>query len=322
MFSVRVIKCFASSVHVEWRQRGTLKLKRVLPTKVTSLYDLRVKVFRYTHCQHDSHFLPPRWGLLLLLRSHKQKTPRWTNPKTATMWGSNHNWKKTKNKSNILSSAFWSVYQPKQVLHLNTKNAFIFFPFVHFFSNKTGQIWIIWNASCAVWLYCYNPSCSCFVLFLKRHRVSEWWRKQQRNERDLTSPPSSPSTPASEMVLLQERCCKGIFQGGKKHVDTEKIIPGRSKAYFICAWHSTHTLFLASKSDEGLSGTWNFVIQQVGPPAPTPKFKHSPDPPKSKHWLLDCWTNKNAKIYIKMHMLLYLQQLINKNNVSVIINWQ
>lgn len=217
MFSVRVIKCFASSVHVEWRQRGTLKLKRVLPTKVTSLYDLRVKVFRYTHCQHDSHFLPPRWGLLLLLRSHKQKTPRWTNPKTATTWGSNHNWKKTKNKSNILSSAFWSVYQPK-VLHLNTKNAFIFFPFVHFFSNKTGQIWkmIIWNSSCAVWLYCYNPSCSCFILFLKRQQVSEWWWKQQRNERDLTSPPSSPSTPASEMILLQERCCKGIFQGGKK----------------------------------------------------------------------------------------------------------
>lgn len=30
-----------------------------LKVKVTSHYDLGVKVFIYTHCQHDSHFLPP-----------------------------------------------------------------------------------------------------------------------------------------------------------------------------------------------------------------------------------------------------------------------
>lgn len=64
------------------------------------------------------------------------------------------------------------------------------------------------------------------------------------------------------LVLLRECCCKSIVQG--KNVDTEKIIPERSKADFICAWHATHMLFKACNSDEGPSGTRNSEIQQVG----------------------------------------------------------
>lgn len=50
----------------------------VLKAKVTSLYDLRLKVFVYTHCQHESHFLPP-WAQSVWV-THQQKTPQWGKP--------------------------------------------------------------------------------------------------------------------------------------------------------------------------------------------------------------------------------------------------
>lgn len=168
---------------------------------------------------------------------------------------------------------------PKQVLHLNTNNSFISFCAFLFKLTRTDleddylfmKMIYMEDIICnAFWLYCYNPGCSCFVLFFERWQVSEWWWKQQHEWELLCADIfSSFSSLSCLWNTLCWSACRNVAVKAssrlKKHdMNTEKIIPERSEAYFICAWYSTHMLFLASKSDECPSGTWNLVIQQVG----------------------------------------------------------
>lgn len=114
-----------------------------------------------------------------------------------------------------------------------------------------SERWLFEIASCAVWLYCYNPrcSCSCFVLFLKRRQGSEWWWKQRCNERDLLCADIPSSLSCLWNTLCGSSCgnvaVKASSRAGKNHhVDTE--IPDSRKVQsllYLCLALHPHALF-------------------------------------------------------------------------------
>lgn len=173
----------------------------MLPTKVTSLHDLRVKVCGYTHCKQDSNFLPPRGGLLLLLRSHRsRKLLGEQTQKQRSTWGSNHIAGKKRKKEIKHPVLSFVVCSPAIGFTSKYKQCFYFLSICAFLFKLTR------TDLKDDYLKLHLVQFDCIVITPAAAALSSFWKDDRAQSGDgsngvmseicyvLTSPPPSPAS--------------------------------------------------------------------------------------------------------------------------------